>query len=76
MNRNAEIFLSRFLVIGKLQATNVEKTELLMSIPADSLPCQIGLKVKEETSEVLILVEDIALCLKYINTIKLNVYSL
>jgi len=41
MNRNAQIFLPRFLGIGKLQATNVEKAEFLISLPADSLPYQI-----------------------------------
>jgi len=52
MNRYAQIFLPRFLGIGKLQMTNVEKAELLISLPADCLPYQIRLEVKEETSEV------------------------
>jgi len=53
MNHNAKIFLPRFLRIGKLQATNVEKFELLILLPADLLPYQIRLKVKEGTREVL-----------------------
>ena len=53
MNSNAQIFLPRLLGISKLQATNVEKAELLISLPVNSPPYQIRLKVKEETSEVL-----------------------
>jgi hypothetical protein len=53
MNRNAQIFLSRFLEIGKLRAKNIKKAELLISVPADSSPYHIRLKVKEEASEML-----------------------